>query len=169
MASRQIAIIGAGVGGMAAAYDLVKDGHQVTIYEAADYVGGLAGGFKEPDWNWSLEKFYHHWFQSDRHMLGLIEELGLKEKVIFPLPKTVMYHEGKFYPFDSITAAILYPGLGWGINKIRFGLVGLFLRLTNNWQALEKTTVDAWMRKWAGAQVYERMWEPMLVGKFGER
>ena len=44
----KIAIIGAGFGGMAAAYDLVRAGHNVTIYEAADPVGGLAAGFKEP-------------------------------------------------------------------------------------------------------------------------
>ena len=31
----KIAIIGAGVGGMAAAHDLQKAGHEVTIYEAA--------------------------------------------------------------------------------------------------------------------------------------
>ena len=30
--------------------------------------------------------------------------------------------------------------------------------MTNNWRALEKTTVDAWMRKWAGNKVYESMW-----------
>jgi hypothetical protein len=35
----------------------------------------------------------------------------------------VMYYKGKFYPFDSIPKAILFPGLGWGINKARFGLV----------------------------------------------
>ncbi|PKO12059.1 MAG: oxidoreductase [Chloroflexi bacterium HGW-Chloroflexi-10] len=165
----QIAIIGAGIAGMAAAHDLLKAGHQVTLYEAADFVGGLAGGFKEPHWDWSVEKFYHHWFQSDSSMLGLIEELGWSSKVQFPRPTTVMSHKGKFYPFDSIPAALLYPGLGWGINKIRFGLVGVFLRLTNNWKNFEKTTVDAWMRKYAGAKVYEEMWEPMLIGKFGEK
>ena len=72
----KIAIIGAGFGGMAAAWDLRRAGHDVTIYEAADYVGGLASGFKEPGWDWSVEKFYHHWFASDKHMLGLIKELG---------------------------------------------------------------------------------------------
>ena len=61
-----------------------------------------------------------------------------------------------------------YPGLGWGINKIRFGLVGLYLRLTSNWQPLEEHTVDAWMRSWAGDKVYEQMWEPLVIGKFGE-
>jgi protoporphyrinogen oxidase len=63
----------------------------------------------------------------------------------------------------------MFPGLGWGIDKIRFGLVGLYLRLTNNWRTLENVTVDAWMRKWAGDRVYELMWEPLLIGKFGER
>jgi protoporphyrinogen oxidase len=129
----KIAVIGAGFGGLAAAYDLARAGHEVV----------------------------------DKHMLDLIRELGLSDKVLFPRPFTVMLYKGKWYPFDSVLQALLFPGLGWGINKIRFGLVGLYLRMTKNWQALEKTTVDAWMRKWAGNQVYETMWEPMLKGKFG--
>ena len=164
-----IAIIGAGYAGLSAAYDLTKAGHEVTIYESDNHVGGLASGFKEPHWDWSVEKYYHHWFASDEHMLGLINELGLGHKVVFPRPFTVVYHKDKWYPFDSIIKALLYPGLGWGINKIRFGFVGVFLRLSNNWKALEKTTVDQWMRKWAGGQVYEQMWEPLVIGKFGER
>ena len=163
----KIAIIGAGFGGMAAAFDLRKAGHDVTIFESADFVGGLASGFKEPHWDWSVEKFYHHWFQSDSEMLDLIRELGWEDKVRFPRPLTVMYHDGKFYPFDSILKALLFPGLGFGLDKIRFGFVGLFLRLTNNWRALEQVTADAWMTKWAGRRVYEQMWKPLLVGKFG--
>ena len=163
----RIAIIGAGFGGMAAAYDLKNAGHEVIIYESADYVGGLASGFKEPYWSWSVEKFYHHWFQSDNHMLGLIKELGWEEKVLFPRPYTVLLHNGKWYPFDSIPGALLFPGLGFGLDKIRFGFVGLYLRSTNNWKDLERYTADEWMRKYAGRRVYEKMWKPLLVGKFG--
>jgi protoporphyrinogen oxidase len=165
----KIAIIGAGIGGMSAAYDLARAGRQVTLFEASATPGGLAAGFKEPHWDWSVERYYHHWFTSDRHILGLIKELGWSDQVIFPKPISVMYYKGRFYPFDSIPAALMYPGLGWGINKIRFGLVGLYLRLTNNWKPLEKTTTDQWMRAKAGSQVYESMWEPMIVGKFGEK
>ncbi len=129
----------------------------------------MASGFKEPHWDWSVEKYYHHWFQTDRHILGLIDELGWKDRVLFPRPYTVMYYQGKFYPFDSILAALKFPGLGWGVNKLRFGLVGLYLRLTPNWQPLERSTVEAWMRKWAGDAVYELMWQPLMIGKFGER
>lgn len=161
------AIIGAGIAGMAAAHDLAQAGHQVVIYEASHQVGGLASGFKEEHWDWSVENYYHHWFASDEHMLGLIDELGFSKKVLFPRPYTVLQHNDKWYPFDSILQALLFPGLGWGINKVRFGLVGVYLRLTKNWRALEKITAHEWMLKWAGKAVYESMWEPMLIGKFG--
>lgn len=163
------AVIGAGFGGLAAAFDLAKAGYEVILFEADATPGGLAAGFKEPDWDWTVEKFYHHWFTSDRHMFRLFKELDLENNVLILNPTTVMYHNGKFSPFDSILSALLYPGLGYGLNKIRFGLVGLYLRLTNNWRLMEKTTVANWMRKWAGEKVYAQMWEPLVVGKFSEK
>ncbi|HUF38306.1 MAG TPA: NAD(P)/FAD-dependent oxidoreductase [Anaerolineales bacterium] len=161
------AIIGAGFGGLAAAWDLARAGRDVTVFESAAVPGGLAAGFKEPHWDWYVEKFYHHWFQSDRHMLGLIDELGLSGKVVFPRPFTVLLHDGRWYPFDSIPRALAFPGLGFGIHKLRFGLVGLYLKLTNNWKALERHSAHEWIRRFAGRHVYETMWEPMLIGKFG--
>ena len=116
---KKIAILGAGIGGMAAAYDLRRLGNDVSVFEASDYVGGLASGFKESHWDWWVEKYYHHWFASDRHILGLIDELGWSDQVLFPRPYTVMYHQGRFYPFDSILQMAMFPGLGWGINKAR--------------------------------------------------
>lgn len=169
MESKKIAIVGAGFSGMTAALDLIKDGYEVTIFEGTGGPGGLAAGFKEPGWEWSVENFYHHWFTSDAHMFRLFKELGVEKKVLVRHPTTVMYYKEKFYPFDSILSALLYPGLGFGLNKIRFGLVGVYMRLTKNWKPMEKTTVDAWMCKWAGEKVYREMWEPMVIGKFSER
>jgi len=87
---KRIAIIGAGAGGLAAAYDLARAGQQVTVFEAENYVGGLAAGLKQPHWDWSVERYYHHWFASDRHILSLIDELGWKDQVIFPRPATLV-------------------------------------------------------------------------------
>ena len=163
----KIAIIGAGITGLAAAYDLTKSGHKVTLFESTPYVGGLASGFKADGWKWTLERFYHHWFASDRHVLELATELGCREKVFFHRPTTVMYHRDKFYPLDSPLTALCFPGLGWGMRKLRFGLTTFYLRLSRDWPALESITAAEWLTRWAGENVYRTMWEPLLEGKFG--
>ncbi len=166
---KHIAIIGAGPAGLAAAYDLTKAGYRVTVYEGAPEVGGLASGFKAPHWEWTLEKYYHHWFQSDKAILGLIQELGWSDQVLFPRPFTVLYHKGKFYPSDSILTALQFFTLYYGPwDMIRFGLVGLYLRMSSDWRTLERYTAAEWMEKWVGANVYNGLWKPLLIGKFGE-
>lgn len=163
----QIAIIGAGPAGLAAAYDLSRNGHTVTVYEGAPAVGGLAAGFKAPHWEWTLEKYYHHWFQSDAAILGLIKELGWSDQVLFPRPITAMYHDGKFYAFDSPVSVLRFPGIPF-VDRVRCGVVALYLRLNPRWQPLERVTADSWLRRWMGRRAYEVMWKPMLIGKFGE-
>ncbi len=162
-----ISVIGAGPAGLAAAYDLSRARHRVTIFEGAPSVGGLASGFKAPHWDWTLEKFYHHWFASDAAILGLIKELGWSDQVLFPRPITAMYHDGAFYAFDSALAVLRFPGIPF-IDRVRCGVVALYLRLTPRWRRLEAVTADAWLRRWMGVRAYESMWKPMLVGKFGE-
>jgi protoporphyrinogen oxidase len=163
----RVGVVGAGPAGLAAAYDLAKAGHKVTIFEVGDRVGGLAAGFKDDTWDWTLEKFYHHWFQSDTDILSLMAELGLRDKVIFPRPKTSLWSRGKSYLFDNPVSMLLFPNLPW-IPKIRFGFVGLYLRLTKNWKPMEKYTAEQWLIKYMGKAAYEMLWRPMLIGKFGD-
>jgi protoporphyrinogen oxidase len=162
----RIAIVGAGVGGMAAAYDLRKAGNDVTIFEASKSVGGLASGFKDTNWKWSVEQFYHHWFTSDHDMLGLIDELGWQDKVVFKRPFTVVYYKGEFYPLDSPLAALTFPGFTF-FQMIRFGLVTAYLKYLASWKPLERYTADEWMQRAYGPELYRTHFEPLLVGKFG--
>ena len=165
-----IAIIGAGAAGLSAAYDLVGLGHQVTVYEAAAHTGGLAAGFKEPHWDWTMEKFYHHWFQSDKDVLGLIDEIGARDKALFPRPVTAIYYQGQFHPFDSMfTNMPLFLLRHFNLLDVaRFGLAGAYLKFSSNWKALEQVTADEWLNRRMGTRVYESMWKPLLVGKFSE-
>jgi len=161
----KIAILGAGIGGMTAAYELLKAGHQVTVFEKNETVGGMAGGFRQENWQWSVEYFYHHWFQSDHAILSLINKLGWKDRVRFFHPKTVVYHKEKFYPLDSPLAALLFPGFAL-VDKVRFGLVTLYLRYFSDWKSLEKYTAHEWMKRYYGVRLYETFFEPLLIGKF---
>ncbi|MBN2470359.1 MAG: NAD(P)/FAD-dependent oxidoreductase [Anaerolineae bacterium] len=171
-----IAIIGAGAAGLAAAWDLAREGHRVTIYEAGAEVGGLAAGFKAPAWDWSLEKFYHHWFETDTDILALIDEIGHSEKVLFPWPTTSIWSPDGTFAVDKPRVAspllsrvlnvLSIPGLSL-IDKLRFGLAGFALTKYHNGIALESHTAESWLRRWVGARAYEIMWRPLLIGKFG--
>ncbi len=162
----KVAVVGAGVGGLAAAHDLNRAGHEVVIYEAADHVGGLASGFKDTGWDWSVERYYHHWFATDRYILDLIDEFGWSDDVLFPRPTTAIFHDEKFYPFDSALAVLRFPGIPF-FDRLRLGAVIAYLKLTPNWKPLEGVTADSWIRKWVGRNGYEVIWKPLLVGKFG--
>jgi protoporphyrinogen oxidase len=163
----KIGIIGAGFAGLTAAYELTKRGHEVNLYDKDAVVGGLASGFKDERWDWSPERFYHHWFASDAEVIGLIAELGLKDKLFFPRPTTSIWHKDKAYPFDNYLRAVLFPHLPL-IDKLRAGPVAIYLRLTHNWQPLEKVTAHEWLTRWLGRRGYQVLFEPLLVGKFGD-
>ena len=72
----KVGIIGGGVGGLAAGYELAKAGHTVELFERAPFLGGLASTFDVGGGR--LERFYHHLFLSDTTIIGLLDELGLK-------------------------------------------------------------------------------------------
>jgi len=163
----RIAIIGAGVAGLTAAYHLSALQHQVTVYEAANQTGGLASGFKDERWEWSLERFYHHWFTSDDAVIDLIRQIGQEDKLFFPRPITSIWHKDRAYPFDSYLRALTFPHLSL-IDKLRAGPVAVFLRLMRDWPRLERHTAHTWLARWMGARGYHILWEPLLVGKFGE-
>jgi protoporphyrinogen oxidase len=162
----KIGIIGAGATGMAAAWDLTRAGHEVILYEAEDRVGGLAGGFRDESWGWTLEKFYHHWFTTDKDILKLTEEMGVRDKVIFPRPKTSYWIDGKLYRSEISPSALFLP-LPL-LAKLRFGLAGAFIKLTPFWKPLEKMTAHKWLLRYMGAPGYDKFFRPLLIGKFGD-
>lgn len=177
-----IGIIGAGITGLTAAYDLTNRGHEVTIYEARSKAGGLASGFGDPRWDWDLERFYHHWFASDEELISLIEEVGARDKLFFRRPTTTLYYQGELYPLDSPVPwlnIIPFPPFHRAVrvlqfspipflDRLRAGLVGAYLTLIRDWRPLEQVTAHQWMRRTVGERAYNVLWRPLLISKFGE-
>jgi Protoporphyrinogen oxidase len=163
-----IGIIGAGIAGLTAAYELAHAGHKVTVYEAAPIAGGLASGFRgESSWDWPLERFYHHFFQTDKALLSLANTIGFGDKTFFRSPVTAHMANGRLSPFDTPLNMLLFPDLPI-ISRLRFGFAGAYLKyVTNDWRKLEQTTAVEWARRWMGQQAYDVIWKPMLEGKFG--
>jgi protoporphyrinogen oxidase len=163
----EIGIVGAGIAGLTAAYELGKLGHRVTVFEQAPQAGGLSGTFRDDRWEWPLEKFYHHLFASDDIVLGFSREIGLGDKIFFPRPITAIWQNGDINAFDSPLAVLRYPYLSF-VDKMRVGLVILYLRLSSNWRPLEAMTAHQWLPRYTGQRAYKTLFEPLLANKFGE-
>lgn len=161
--TRNIAVIGGGYTGLVAAYELAKAGHNVTVFERGQTLGGLAGDFKIA--GSPLEKAYHHLFKTDTDIIGLAQELGIGEKLEWHDSSVAIYYGDHLYPFVTPIDLIKFKPLSF-FNRIRAGLVVFYLQKTKNWQQFEKVSAYAWMRKWAGKQVCDVIWEPLLKGKF---
>ncbi|MBW7881254.1 MAG: NAD(P)/FAD-dependent oxidoreductase [Caldilineaceae bacterium] len=170
----RVAIVGGGVAGLTAAYDLTRAAHShafdVTILEGADYLGGLAAGFKgRPTWEWHLEHYYHHLFLSDRAMLALLDEIDFRSALKTYHPTTAIHTQGKNYPLDSVTRVLSFPLIPFW-DRLRMGMVIGYLRYhpRKPWRAFDKQLADRWLRRWMGSRAYEAAWEFQLQGKFGD-
>ncbi len=160
-----IAIIGAGFTGLSAAYQLVKKGHTVTVFEKDSQPGGLAIGFKEKDWEWTAEKHYHHWFTNDTFVLNLAKEIGYN--VLIKTPKSSFYIDGTPYKFDSPAAILSFPKLPM-VDKVRMAAVfALLFRINPFWKYLERYKISEFLPKLIGTKAYEMLWKPQLVNKMG--
>jgi protoporphyrinogen oxidase len=171
-----ITIIGAGVAGLSAAYDLTRGGHRVTLYEAASTPGGLASGFRAEGWDWALETFYHHWFSNDYDIIELIEAIGTRDKLIFKQPTTSYWHpQGTFaldkptHPNPIVARALNVLGIPYLnlLAKLRLGAVSFLLTKIPDGTFLEKHTAEGWARRWMGPAAHELIWRPLLISKFG--
>src|SRR5258706_937298 len=161
----KIAIIGAGFTCLSAGYRLLQKGHDVTVFEKDSEPGGLAIGYQEKGWDWSLEKYYHHWFTNDASVLNLAKEIG--HPVLIKRPKTSVYIDHQIYQLDSISSLLTFQKLAL-LERIRMGLVLGLLKFNPFWKPLEKLHADSFLPKAMGKRAYEMIWEPLLVAKFGQ-
>ena len=114
----KVGVIGAGFSGLASSYHLSKAGVDVTVFEKNEKPGGLAIGFKENGWDWTLEKHYHHWFVSDSKVLSLAKEIG--QEVVFTRPKTSLFYKNQSFQLDSPLSLLGFPHLPM-IDRLRTG------------------------------------------------
>mgnify|MGYP000887189498 CR=1 FL=1 len=161
---KHVVVIGAGFTGLSAAYRLSESGVRVTLIESASDVGGLASSFNVGDTK--LERFYHHWFTSDRYIFELVEDLGLEENVVTRPTNTGMYFANQRYRLTSPFDLLKFTPLPL-IDRIRLGLLVLKARREKDWHKLDKISAADWIKQLAGENVYKVVWEPLLKGKFG--
>ena len=170
-----IGIVGGGLAGLGAAYRLRQRGHEVTVFEAADDLGGLAASYEtagDP-----IERFYHHLSASEQTIVELAGELGLGDAVEWRVGRNGYYVDGVVHPMDTPWEIAAYPHLSL-YDKFRLGMLVLDVDVRGGWPSFdtyerledfEEVPIKEFLLEHTTRGVYEQFFEPLLEAKFGSR
>jgi len=161
----RIGVIGGGVTGLTAGYELTKLGHHVEVFEKDSVLGGQASTFDLD--GVPLERAYHHIFMSDSHIVGLMGELGLSGRLRWIDSSVGLYHSGRIWDWVTPLDLLRFSPISlW--DRLRLGLVTLYLQRSARWRGYESVTAADWLTRRVGRRAYRAVWEPLLRGKFGD-
>ena len=139
----RVVVVGGGFSGLAAAYELTLRGLRPVILEAEPDIGGLAATFELGGTR--IERFYHHWFTNDRHVIELVSELGREKDVIYRRTRTGMYFANKIYRLSTPLDVLRFPALSIA-DRIRLALTIVRARRVRNWKEIDHLSAAEWLR-----------------------
>jgi protoporphyrinogen oxidase len=161
----KIGIVGGGFMGLVLAHEISKTNVNVKVFESDSQLGGLATHHDYGTFTW--DKYYHVILPTDNHLVGLIEDLGLKDSLQWRRSMTGYYVNKKFYSFSNSKDFLLFPPLNI-IDKMKLAFTIFYGSKINDRKKLEKITVKDWLIKIGGKRTYEKFWSPLLIAKLGD-
>lgn len=158
-----VAVIGGGPMGLAAAYALLKRGHQVDLYEADKVLGGMSACFDFD--GLQIERFYHFICTGDQPYFQLLEELGIADELRWVETRMGYYHRGSTQDWGDPWSLLRFRGLDL-VSKIRYGLMALSSTRRRDWRKLDRVDAVTWLRRWVGSKAYDVLWRQLFELKF---
>ena len=156
-------VVGGGLLGLSTGYYLARAGHQVTVLEAGSQLGGLATDVEVAGIR--VDRFYHCILNADDHVIGLIDEVGLRDQLRMGPVKAGFYTAGETYPMSTPLDLLRFPPLHLA-DRLRLVRALLACRRVKGWQALEEVDVETWLRGLSGDRAFDTVWRPLLSAKF---
>jgi protoporphyrinogen/coproporphyrinogen III oxidase len=157
----QVAVIGAGISGLACAYRLQQSGVDVALLEASDHAGGLIGTIEKGG---ALFETGPQSFQGTDALLELIRELGIEgelQKADPRAPRYVFLHRHlrkiPMSPHALLTSSLLGPGSRWKIASEAF---------KRSKPPSEEETVANFVRRKFGHEILEYLVAPFVSGVY---
>jgi protoporphyrinogen oxidase len=151
--------------GLAAAYELARQGHAPVVFEADDRIGGMAATFDFD--GLQIERYYHFHCISDADFLQALDELGIADKMKWTETKMGYWLGGRLQAWGNPIALLTFKGLS-PIAKFRYGLHAFTCTRRNNYHPLDNVEATGWVKRWVGMEVWNKLWRYLFELKFYE-
>lgn len=163
MEKKRFVVLGAGPMGLMCAMELLKQGHQVDLYERDDRIGGMSATFNFD--GLEIERYYHFICKPDRPLFALLDDLGITGTLRWANTKMGFFYSGRMYKWGTPLALLKFDGLGI-ISKMRYALHVMHTKNISDWGPLDKIGAISWIKKWVGTRAYEVLWKSLFDLKF---
>ena len=163
-----VAIVGAGISGLSAAYDLQRRGLTVRVLDASDRAGGVIGTTRRD--GWVVDTGPDSFLVQKPGAMALCRELGLANRLVSTLtPRTAFVlredhlhplPEGSFLGFPISAGALARSSLFSAAGKLRMACEVAIPRSDGD----EDESIAAFVRRRFGSEAVAYLAEPLLAG-----
>ncbi|MEB3337317.1 MAG: FAD-dependent oxidoreductase [Leptolyngbyaceae bacterium] len=158
-----VVVVGGGLAGLAAAYELSQRGVQVTLLERSTQLGGKIASWpiQVGDETFMMEHGFHGFFPQYYNLNSLVKELALTDNFRSLNSYAVVYRDQykpevfrpsrSAFPWNIVDLAIASPNrLRWGLNLTKFEHWQVFRAITGfqaktSFQRLDHLSVTEWI------------------------
>lgn len=163
---KQVVVVGAGLAGLACAYELSQRGFKVTLLEKSPQLGGKIASWpiQVGDQTFRMEHGFHGFFPQYYNLNSIVDELNIREHFRSLEFYSVVFRQNQYqpevfrqnrsaFPWNIVDLAISSPNrLRWGINLTKphhwqvFREIGGF-KIPDSFQRLDQLSVSEWVQQ----------------------
>jgi len=177
--SKSVAIVGAGLAGLACAYELSQRGFAVTLLEKSPNLGGKIANWKIKvgDEEFLMEHGFHGFFPQYYNLKSLVKELAITDNfkslgfysLVFrnnTYQPEVFRPSHSAFPWNIVDLTISSPNrLRWGINLTKISHLQVFRAITGfqipkSYNELDSISVTEWVSRGFPQGLYDLYFLP---------
>ncbi len=166
-ARRRVIVVGAGLGGLRAGWELARAGHEIIILERKNHPGGRAGSAPDPETGEPVDTGQHIFMGCYRETRGWFKALGTADRLSFQPRMEVSYLRAAGPPVVVKTSALPPPFHLLGAAGLSAARIAK--DVLHPGRGLDRMTVREWEdARGIPADARETLFDPLAIAALNE-